>query len=63
MASATPHPGAPLYRAAGGASAGLALFVGGSDNPYNYTGVGYDGVPAEPLTDAVWFAAVSDIVP
>lgn len=27
----------------------LALFVGGSDNPYNYDGVGYDGVPSRPV--------------
>jgi len=45
----TRHPGAPLYRAAGGSVGSLAIFVGGSSNPYNYNGIGYDGVPTEPL--------------
>jgi len=45
---APPSPG--LYRAAGGSLDGMVLFVGGTDNPYNYSGVGYDGVPAEPRT-------------
>lgn len=46
-----PHPGKPLYRmAATGTSRGGAriLFAGGSDNPYNYDGIGYDGNPSEP---------------
>ncbi len=46
------HPGPPRYRAAAGAvrtatHAGI-LFVGGTSNPYNYNGTGYDGRPAEP---------------
>lgn len=42
-----PHPGPPLYRAAGlGVREGV-LFYGGTDNPYNYNGQGYDGEPAE----------------
>ena len=28
--------------------AGYALFIGGSDNPYNYSGIGYNGVPSTP---------------
>lgn len=44
-----PHPGPPLYRAAGGTVGSLAIFVGGSINPYNYNGIGYDGTPSEPL--------------
>lgn len=47
-----PHPGAARYRAAAGAvQAGATsgvLFVGGTANPYNYNGVGYDGQPSEP---------------
>ena len=44
------HPFAPLYRMA---STGIknrneVVFAGGSDNPYNYNGVGYDGAPSEP---------------
>lgn len=30
------------------------LFAGGSDNPYNYNGIGYNGEPSEP-SDQVWF--------
>jgi N-acetylneuraminic acid mutarotase len=45
------HPGMPLYRMA---AVGTVLdvdrvvFAGGTDNPYNYNGVGYNGVPSEP---------------
>lgn len=47
-----PHPGPPRYRAAGGAVrigdlVGV-MFVGGTSNPYNYNGVGYDGKNSEP---------------
>ena len=30
------------------------LFAGGSANPYNYNGIGYNGEPSEP-SDQVWF--------
>jgi len=30
------------------------LFIGGSDNPYNYNGIGYNGKPASP-SKQVWF--------
>jgi len=45
-----PHPGKPLYRmaAAGHSGLGQIIFAGGSDNPYNYNGLGYDGVPSVP---------------
>ena len=51
------HPGLPRYRMA---SAGVAevngvLFVGGSENPYNYNGIGYDERPSEPAGDALLF--------
>lgn len=46
------HPGPPLYRAGAAASSadGQAriVFAGGSPRPYNYDGIGYDHVPAEP---------------
>lgn len=44
------HPGPPLYRAAaaGVRDLGMVVFAGGTDNPYNYDGMGYDGVPAQP---------------
>lgn len=44
------HPGAARYRmaAAGNDLSGHVFFLGGTDNPYNYNGIGYDGRPAEP---------------
>lgn len=43
------HPGEPLYRmAAGDDGRGRIWFAGGSDNPYNFNGMGYDGRPSEP---------------
>ncbi|NND58932.1 MAG: galactose oxidase [Gammaproteobacteria bacterium] len=46
------HPGPALYRmAATGARVGdgsVILFAGGSANPYNYDGVGYNGRPSDP---------------
>jgi hypothetical protein len=43
------HPGVPRYRMAamGDQENGLVIFAGGSDNAYNYNGIGYDGVPSE----------------
>jgi N-acetylneuraminic acid mutarotase len=44
-----PHPGLPRYRmAAADDGAGRVLFAGGSVNPYNFNGIGYNGVPSEP---------------
>jgi N-acetylneuraminic acid mutarotase len=44
------HPGAARYRiAAGGSDKDAKIyFSGGTDNPYNYNGIGYDGKPSEP---------------
>jgi N-acetylneuraminic acid mutarotase len=44
------HPGNARYRiAAGGSEKDQKIyFSGGTDNPYNYNGIGYDGKPAEP---------------
>lgn len=50
-----PHPWSPRYRMAALAHDGRFLLVGGSDNPYNYDGVGYDGRPSEPATEAFMF--------
>ncbi|MEM9058401.1 MAG: galactose oxidase, partial [Pseudomonadota bacterium] len=49
------HPGPARYRmaATGVAARGLIVFAGGSDNPYNYNGIGYDGEPSAP-SDAVF---------
>lgn len=43
------HPGPPLYRAASVSIGPWVVFAGGTNNPYNYNGVGYDGARAEPL--------------
>ncbi len=45
-----PHPGAANFRiAAGGSERDKKIyFTGGSDNPYDFNGVGYNGKPAEP---------------
>lgn len=45
-----PHPGLPRYRMGAAAIPGArsVLFAGGSTNPYNYNGIGYDGIPSEP---------------
>lgn len=53
------HPGAPRYRmaATGIDSRGLVLFIGGSDNPYNYNGIGYNGEPSNPDKRALIFDA------
>jgi len=47
------HPGNARYRIAAGAGpaekkGGTIYFSGGTDNPYNYNGVGYNGQPSEP---------------
>jgi len=50
-------PGAPLYRAGAVAASGFLILVGGSDNPYNYDGVGYDGAPSAPVGRALAWRA------
>ncbi|MCP4303252.1 MAG: galactose oxidase, partial [Gammaproteobacteria bacterium] len=47
------HPGLPRYRVA---AAGIdelksVVFVGGSDNPYNYDGIAYNGEPSQPISN------------
>jgi len=51
------HPGLPRYRmaAAGVPAVNGVLFIGGSDNPYNYNGTGYNGEPSEPAAGALLF--------
>ncbi|MGA3196812.1 MAG: hypothetical protein ABSD39_17600 [Terriglobales bacterium] len=48
-----PHPGKARYRIGAGADPrekrkGKIYFSGGTDNPYNYNGIGYNGQPSEP---------------
>lgn len=52
-----PHPGMPRYRMGAAALPDPhgVLLVGGSTNPYNYDGIGYDGVPSEPSARMLWF--------
>jgi N-acetylneuraminic acid mutarotase len=44
------HPGPAHFRIAAGDSerAQKIYFAGGTDNPYDYNGIGYDGKPSEP---------------
>jgi N-acetylneuraminic acid mutarotase len=44
------HPGTARYRIAAGGSEKdqMIYFSGGTDNPYNYNGIGYNGQPSEP---------------
>lgn len=52
-----PHPGEPRYRMGAAALPGAhrVLFAGGSTNPYNYDGIGYDDVPSEPSATTLAF--------
>ncbi|MEO1583908.1 MAG: GC-type dockerin domain-anchored protein [Planctomycetota bacterium] len=55
-----PHPGLNTYRAAGSLGTtpnGWILIEGGTDNPYNLSGIGYDGIPSEPLTQTLGYHA------
>ncbi len=57
------HPGEPTYRAAGSLGAtpnGSVLIVGGTDNPYNISGNGYDGQPSQPLNQVLAYNAPQD---
>lgn len=55
-ASPPAHPEPGLYRAAAGSLGNVALFVGGTDNPYNYDGIGYDGNPSKPVRQVLAYA-------
>ncbi len=49
------HPGPALYRAAAAACGTRVVFAGGTDNPYNYDGIGYDSVPSQPRREVFAF--------
>ncbi len=52
------HPGRSRYRMAVGTWGKRIIFSGGTDNPYNYNGVGYDAHPSAPVaTTFAWNAA------
>ncbi|MEK7266754.1 MAG: kelch repeat-containing protein [Pseudomonadota bacterium] len=48
-------PAGPYYRMAASNGRDLIYFAGGGDNPYNYNGVGYDGVAAKPSDKLIAF--------
>jgi hypothetical protein len=59
------HPGNARYRIAAGAGplekrGGRIYFLGGTDNPYDYKGIGYDGHPAEPSPVTFAFSSYSE---
>jgi len=47
-ARAPAPPVGPFYRMAASSGRDLIYVAGGGDNPYNYNGIGYDGVAASP---------------
>ena len=49
------HPGRLLYRSASVGMDNWVIMAGGTDNPYNYNGVGYDGAPSEPSSRVLGF--------
>lgn len=50
------HPGPARYRMAATAGADAnVVFVGGSANPYNFNGIGYNGLPSEPEAEIFRF--------
>jgi hypothetical protein len=50
------HSGVAYYRMAANDDGGSRLiFAAGSDNPYNYNGIGYDGRPSSPSGDVRLF--------
>jgi len=53
------HPGHSVYRAAAAPVGDMVLFAGGTDNPYNYDGIGYNGVPAEPSSGVFAFDSIT----
>jgi N-acetylneuraminic acid mutarotase len=58
-----PHPGLPTYRAAatlGPTADGLMLVTGGTDNPYNFNGTGYNGQPSFPLDQILTYDPLTD---
>lgn len=54
------HPGPPRYRMAAVGGPDGVVFVGGSTNPYNYDGIGYNGEPSAPESMIFSIAVGSD---
>ena len=53
------HAGPALYRAAGGTVGSSVVLVGGTDNPYNYNGIGYNRVPSDPLRQVLMYSPLT----
>jgi len=62
-AAISPHPGVPLYRmaATGSDERNVVVFAGGSSNPYNFNGIGYNGEPSAPSARVFGYWPVDDI--
>ena len=56
------HPGKARYRmaAAGSKRTGMVVFAGGSETPYNYNGIGYNGQPSKPTRDIFAWNVAAD---
>lgn len=56
------HPYMPLYRmaAAGVKAKNRIVFAGGSDNPYNFDGIGYNKIPSEASNKVFSFNLVNN---
>ncbi|MFQ5609107.1 MAG: Kelch repeat-containing protein [Woeseiaceae bacterium] len=52
------HPELPRYRMAaiGLRDPDSIMFVGGTENPYNFNGIGYDGEPSTPVSNVLLYA-------
>jgi N-acetylneuraminic acid mutarotase len=51
------HSGKARYRMAAfyEKNSNQLVFLGGSDNPYNYNGIGYDGIPSKPVRELLLY--------
>ena len=47
------HPATMRYRPAAASCGPYVVFAGGTDNPYNYDGIGYDRVPSAPVASVI----------
>ena len=56
----THHNRPSRYRAASHVLGSKALVIGGSENPYNYNGIGYDGIPSQPVSDVIAYDFVNN---
>lgn len=57
----THHGRKPRYRAFAKTQTNNALIIGGSENPYNYDGMGYDGKPSEPASEILVYDFTQNI--